>query len=92
VVELTSMQLEKEIDENGTRTGVKELFGGEINELKFSGLISDESCEMLGTKNNNFVGLYSNCPSLGDEASESLLQVGMIKYPSLLIRVALYMA
>lgn len=80
MVELTSMQLEKEIEENGTPTCVKELFEGEFDELRCSGLLSDES-EMLPPKINNLVGLSTHSQLLSHEASETVLQVGDNQVP-----------
>lgn len=85
MVELTSMQLEKEIEENGTPTCVKELFEGEFDELRCSGLLSDESCEMLPPKINNLAGLSTHSQLLSHEASETVLQVGDNQVPITLI-------
>ncbi|XP_078164185.1 uncharacterized protein LOC144559112 isoform X1 [Carex rostrata] len=75
MVELTSMQLEKEIEGNGTPTCVKELFEGEFDELRCSGLLSDESCEMLPPKINNLVVLSTHSQLLTHDTSETVLQV-----------------
>lgn len=81
MVELTSIQLEKKVEEIGTTTWVKELFEGEFDELRFSGLLSDESSVMLPSQICNLVGLSSHSHLLSHEATETVLQVGNNQVP-----------
>ncbi|KAJ3702779.1 hypothetical protein LUZ61_006484 [Rhynchospora tenuis] len=75
VAELTSMQLEKEIEENDTTKCVTELFEGELDELRFIGLLSGESYDTLSPQIKDLVGLSSRSLLLSHEATESVLQV-----------------
>ncbi|KAJ4750673.1 Cyclin-dependent kinase 2-interacting protein [Rhynchospora pubera] len=75
VAEFTSMQSEKEIEENDTTRYVRELFEGELDELRLIGLLSGESYDMLPPHIKDLIGLSSQSLLLSHEVTESVLQV-----------------